>query len=299
MRNVNGAYFLRLRDQQKAATYQLISSVFPTDQPMEEYPWLAETTELVKWEGERTIKKLKSDKIVIVSDEWETGFAIKKRDFTRDKTAQMQARAQELAFNVAVFPTKLVTDLMVANGNAYDGVAFFAGTHVVGDSGTIDNTMASGELAGGATPTTDEQAANILLTLERLIGFKNAAGQPLNEAAQQFVMMVPPSMYGRSVAAVNAAFTSAAATNPLTELRGAGINITVVLNARLTGSTWYLMRTDAGIRPFIVQEEDTVPVELGLTSEHCIKTNEVYFGHGWSGGAGYGRFELACRAVPV
>ena len=299
MNNVNGAYFLRLQQQQAAATFRLIASVFPTNQPQEEYPWLAETTELTKWEGERTIRKLQSDKIVIVTDEYETGFAIKKRDFIRDKTAQMQARAQELAFNVAVFPTKLVTDLMVANGNAYDGKAFFDGTHVVGQSGTIDNILTSGELAGGAKPTVAQQADNLLLVLERVMGFRNAAGQPLNEAARQFVMMVPASMYGRSVAAVNAAFTNAGATNPLAELANAGVRITVVLNARLTGSTWYLMRADAGIRPFIVQEEDTVPVELGVDSEHCIKTNEVYFGHGWSGGAGYGRFELACSAVPV
>lgn len=299
MRNVNGEYFLRLRDQQQAATYRLISSVFKTDQPSEEYPWLAESPQLTKWEGERTIRKLKSDKITIVTDDYETGVAFRKRDFIRDKTSQMQSRVQEMAFNVSVFPTKLVTDLMVANGNAYDGKAFFAADHVVGDSGTIDNIVVAGEMSGGTSPTTEQQADNILVVLERLMGFKNSSGQPLNEAAKQFVMMVPTNMYGRSVAAVNAAFTSASATNPLSELRGMGINITVVLNARLPANDWYLFRADAGIRPFIVQEEDTVPVELGPDSEHCKKTNEVYFGHGWAGGAGYGRFELACMADVV
>jgi phage major head subunit gpT-like protein len=299
MRGVNGSYFLSLRAQQQAATYRLIASVFDTDQPSEEYPWVAEAQNLVKWEGERTLRKLRSEKVTIVTDDYETGISIKKRDFTRDKTGQMQLRVQDLAFNVSVFPTQLLTDLMVANGNAYDGKAFFAADHVNGNSGTIDNIITSGELAGGATPTVAEQSANLLFAFSRLVSFRNAAGQPLNEAAKEFVVMVPANMYATTLAAVNAMFTSAGATNPMGELANAGVKFAVVLNARLPANTWYLMRVDAGIRPFIVQEEDVTPVQLGLDSEHCAKTNHVYFGHGWAGGAGYGRFELALSCVPV
>lgn len=296
MRSVNGEYFMRLRDMQQAATYQLVSSVYTTNQASEEYPWLSESPMPIKWEGERSIRKLRSDKVTIVNADYETGLSFSKRDFIRDKTSQMQARVQEMAQNVALFPTQLLTDLMVTNGNAYDGVAFFSGSHSVGASGTIDNLITSGEVAGGATPTVAEQASNLMVAFARLLGFRNSVGQPMNEIAKQFAVMVPPALYGVTVAAINSQFTSNAASNPLGELRAVGISMVPVLNARLTAADeWYLFRTDAGIRPFIVQDEDMTPVQLGLDSEHCQKTNHVYFGHGWSGGVGYGRFELALK----
>lgn len=296
MAGVRGEYFARLSAQMEASTHRLVASVFDTNQPSEDYPWLHESKTLTKWEGERTIQRLKGEKIVLVNDEYETTIAFRKRDFIRDKTPQMQARVQDMAQNVAVFPTQLMTELLTANGNAYDNKAFFATDHKIGDSGTINNARTF--TIAAAVPTVAETSDVILSLLEAILSFKNAGGQPMNEAAKEFAIMCPPGLFGRMVAAINASFTANGATNPLGEMMAVGYRFVPVINARLTGtSTFYLMRTDAGIRPFIVQEEDTVPVELGVDSEHCKKTNEVVFGHGWSGAVGYGRFELAIRAV--
>lgn len=295
LRNVRGEYFLSLAQQQEASWSRMIASVFPTDQPSEEYPWLGVAPNLRKWEGERTIRELRSDKITIVNDDYETGVEFRLPDFRRDKTGQMQARVRDMAGRVAMFPDKLLTTLLVANGNAYDGVAYFSGSHVVGSSGTIDNTVGTGDgTAGAAAPTTAQQSTNILLGIQRMMGFLDDQGEPLNEGARSFALMVPPNLWGSSIAAIQSAFTSASATNPLAELRSVGVTVAPVMNARLTTTNkFYLFRTDAGIRPMIVQEEGVAPVELGPESERAAMTNRAYFGHGWRGGVGYGRFELA------
>lgn len=295
LRNVRGEYFLSLAQQLGMTWSRTIASVFPTDQPQEEYPWLGASPNLRKWEGERTVRELRSDKITIVNDDYETGIEFRLPDLRRDKTGQMQARVRDMATRVATFPDKLLTALLVANGTAYDGVAYFSGSHVVGQSGTIDNTVGTGDgTAGGATPTTAQMATNILTGVQRIMSFLDDQGEPLNEAARSFALMAPPNLWGPAVAAVQSAFTSASATNPLAELRSIGLQIAPMVNARLTATNkFYLFRTDAGIRPFIVQEEGVAPVELGEGSERAAMTNRAYFGHGWRGGAGYGRFELA------
>lgn len=290
MRSVRGEYFLSLQNQLGAAWHTSVASVFDTNQPSEDYPWLTAVPNLAKWEGERTMRKLQSSQVTIVTDDYETGVSFHYRDWRRDKTSQMQARVADMAARVAMFPESLLTSLITTNGNAYDGTAFFA------DHGDNDNLVVAGELAGGAAPTTEQMSANLLTVLSRMLGFVDDKGQPINEAGREFVVMVPPALYGVTVAAINASFTSSGASNPVAELRSAGINMTAVVNARLTaGDEFYMMRTDSGIRPFIVQQEMVDPVELGPESEHRTKTNHVYFGHGWAGGVGYGRYELACK----
>lgn len=300
MRSIRGDYFLALSQQLGTSWARQISSVFTTDQEMEEYPWIGQVPNLRKWEGERTVQQLRSDKITLVNDEYETTIEFRVKDLRRDKTTQMQSRVLDLATRVATFPDKLITNLITANGNAYTGSAYF-GTHVVGKSGNIVNAMTSGGdgLAGGANPTTAQQAANLLLMMQRLMGFLDDQGEPLNEAARQFAVMVPTNLWAPTVAAISAAFTSASATNPLAELIGkTGVTMVPILNARLSSTNQqFMFRMDAGIRPFILQEETVLPMEIGPDSEHAKKTNKALFGHGWSGAAGYGRPELAVRGT--
>ena len=299
LRNVRGEYFLALNQQLGASWARMVASLFPTDQPQEQYPWLGASPNLRKWEGERTVRELRSDTITIVNDDYETGIEFRLPDLRRDKTGQMIGRVRDMATRVAMFPERLLTDLLVANGNAYDGVAYFADSHAVGSSGTIDNNLGTGDgTAGGAAPTTAQMSANILTALQRLMSFRDDQGEPLNESARQFALMAPPNLWGPAVAAIQSDFTSASASNPLAELRSVGVQIVPMVNARLTATnTFYMFRTDAGIRPFIVQEEGVMPVELGPDSERAAMTNRAYFGHGWRGGAGYGRFELAVRVA--
>ncbi|MBL8752263.1 MAG: Mu-like prophage major head subunit gpT family protein [Planctomycetes bacterium] len=276
-----------------------IASAFPTSSPSETYPWLRAVPNPRKWEGERTTQELRSDVVTIVNDDYENSIEFKVPDLRRDKTGQIMARAADLATRVAFFPEHLITALLTANGNAYDNVAFFATTHAVGSSGTINNNiLAADGLAGGTAPSTAQMSTNLLLILGKMLAFLDDQAQPVNEAARQLMVMVPANLYGATVAAINAMFTSASATNPLGELARYGFSFTPVLNARLTTQNqFYVFRADAGIRSLLLQEEGVNPVELGPDSEHAKKTNRVLFGHGWAGGVGYGRFEMAIRGT--
>lgn len=300
LRSVKGLYYVELAKQLGARWAPMVSSAFPTDQPSEQYPWLRAVPVLRKWEGERSAQELGTDAVTIFNDDYETTIEFRIPDFRRDKTPQIQARISDLAMRVAQHPERLLSDLLIANGTAtYDSAAFFGTTRVVGSSGTINNDLGTGDgLAGGSAPSTAQMAANLLIAMQQLMGFRDDKGEPFNEGAREFVVMVPAKLWGATVAAINAAFTSASATNPLSELGAVGVKITPVLNARLTATNvFFMFRVDAGIKAMILQEEEVAPMELDRESEHAKKTNKVMFGHGWAGGVGYGRPELAVRCT--
>lgn len=296
---ITAGYAMALANALGMSWARELASAFSTNSPSETYPWLRAAPTLRKWEGERSVREIRGDQIVLWNEEYEATIEFKVADLRRDKTGQIMARASDLATRVAYFPESLLTSLLTANGNGYDAAAFFATNHAVGSSGTINNALATGDgLAGGAAPSTAQMSANILTVMSAMMAYLDDQGQPLNEGARQFLIMTPAKLFGPTVAAINAMFTSASASNPLGELARYGFSFKPVLNARLTTQNqFYMFRTDAGIRSLLMQEEGVNPMQLGPESEHAKKTNRVQFGHGWQGAVGYGRFELAARGT--
>lgn len=295
-------YWAKLDEVRDSSWTGLVASEFDSDQPQEEYPWLGQNPAVRKWEGERSAQELRGDKVILVNDDYESTVRVKLRDLRRDKTGQTAARMSEMGGRVGQLPLKLLSALILANGTAYDGAAFYSNSHSVGRSGTIDNLMtnADGGLAGGATPTTAQMAANILAMIARLLSFKDDQGEPMNEGASSFLVMVPVNLLGATLGAINDQFLSGGAANTL---KSSGFSVKAAANARLstaadaTPDDCYLFRTDAGIGAMIYQEELRALDELGPDSEHAFKFNEVLFGAHISGTAGYGRFEYSVKGT--
>lgn len=291
---VKGDYWLDLEEQTQATWVPSVASMFTTDQPQEDYPWLGDAPKLQKWQGERSRQQLRDFGFTIVNDVFDSGIGIPLDDWRRDKTDQVMARINELAGKVAHLPQRILTELLEANGNAFDGTAFFDNSRTIGDSGTIDNIVGTGDgAAGGASPTSAQQVTNILLGVQRMMGFKDDQGDPRNETARSFLVMVPVNLWSATVAALQDEFTSAGGSNTL---RNAALSIVPAINARLTVTTrFYVFRTDARIRAMIWQDETQDFDMLGQDSEHAFKYREIWAGATRLGAGGYGRPELAVQ----
>ncbi len=299
-RAIKGMYFAAHEAAQADSWVQNIANVYDTDQPQEEYPWLGANPTMRKWEGERTAQELRGDKVILINEDYESTIEFRGQDFRRDKTTQIQARIREQAENVVSLPERLISALLVANGTAYDNVAFFhASSHVVGSSGVIKNALGTGDgMAGAAAPTSAQQATNILLAIQKMLGFLNDQGEPLNALARMFKVMVPVNMWSATIAALQDEFTSAGVSNTMASLRKRGVSIDVVCNPRLTTTNrFFVFREDGPIKPFIYQSEMDEPGMLDESSEHFFKTKRVQFGVSASAAAGYGRFEYAIQCT--
>ena len=112
-----------------------------SNQSSEEYKWLGMTAPMTEWLGGRNAKGFRTNGITIQNKRFESTLQVLVEEIRRDKTDQIQLRISELAVRASQHWTKLLTDLIVTPGNAYDGTAFFGTAHTEGDSGTQDNAL--------------------------------------------------------------------------------------------------------------------------------------------------------------
>jgi hypothetical protein len=300
-RGIRGDYQLGLEARDDTWVRE-IASIYTTDAPSEDYPFLGQVSRLRKWEGPRQEQELNRGKLTVVNDDYEDTFPVSGKDWRRDRAALIGERVQDMGQVAGELPIDLISALLNAGHTttlAWDGVALFSASHTWGKSGTIDNDLGTGDgLAGGATPTSAEMAKNIFTAIMRLLSFKDDQGRPFNTSAKAFKVMIPPNMLAATEAALADQFTSAGVSNTLATAIGAGsLSISYVWNPRLTATdTFFLWRSDARAKPFIYQEEVIkTPFVLDETSEYFKQHNKAMIGAHCAGAAAAGKYELIVR----
>jgi len=282
---------------------------FNSDQESETYKWLGASPAVREWISGRMAKGLRENGLTITNKTFEATLKILVDDMRRDKTGQILLRVQELADRVAAHPMSLISTLInngggSTNGLAYDGQYFFDTDHSEGDSGTQKNDLASGDyavlnVASATAPTPNEMADAILAVIQHFFSLKDDQGEPINELARQFLIMVPVNMWGAAQSAVTANLLntgSGGRDNPLLKM---GMSLTVAANPRLTGTDKFcVFRADGRTKPFIEQTEEGVTMQaIAEGSEYEIMENAHVYGVKKITNVGYGMWQQAIRAT--
>lgn len=298
-RNVRGNYFLALEDRTMKSWVPKIANMVTSDQPLEVYKWLGQAPNMKKWAGERERQKLRDSGLTVVNDKFTATIEADIDDVQMDQTGQLMMRVKDLGAKAATLPDRLFSTLIEANGTAYDGAAFFASHSTWG---TVANDISASGTGAPDTPTSAEMSAAVLKSIQTMMGFTDENGDPVNEDAMSFLIMVPVKYWSAAKAALQNDFTSAGVSNTL---KNAGVTIEVVANPRLSGAAssagrrMYTFRTDANIRAMLWQERqlDDAFKTLGAESENGFWKDTVAFGAKRVGQAALGRFELAARTT--
>lgn len=302
-RAIIGRYYQTLEGVRLSSWVDPVSMLFESNQASEEYKWLGMTPMLREWLTGRQAKALRDQGVTITNRHYEATLDIRVEDIRRDKTDQIMVRVDELAGRGYQHWNKLLTTLIEDGEDTacYDGKYFFATDHEEDDSGVQTNDLTTsdyGELGavGTATnPTADELANVILKMTQHLYSLKDNHGEPMNEDARSFLVMVPVGMWGNAQQAVRSNLLntgSGARENPL---QNTDVSITVAANPRLTWTTKLaVFRTDGRVKALIRQEE--VPAELESIAEGSeLEMNDKVWRFGidtWRN-VGYGYWQYA------
>src|SRR5574343_432318 len=304
-RDVIGTYFLRLQQSVGAGWINPISNYFTSDQAMERYAWLGQSPQMREWVGGRNAKGMSETSFAITNKHYEATIDILKRNLMRDKTGQAMIRIQELADRSNSHWASLLSTL-IANGASsvcYDGQYFFDTDHPEGNSGTQSNSI-SVDISGlpasnhGSTtaPSVEELQLSIMQAVQTLAGFKDDQGEPMNESARSFLVMVPATMWLTALNAVATPLQVGASQTALQGARQQGFSIRVEPDIRSTWTANFaLFRTDGALKPFIRQEEQAVQLAMKwLDSEYCFDNDAVQVGIDSWRNVGYGYWQQAC-----
>ncbi|MFH1745670.1 MAG: Mu-like prophage major head subunit gpT family protein [Planctomycetota bacterium] len=292
-RAIIGRFYRRLEEYANSAWWTALAMHFSSSQESETYRWLGMVPQVRQWIGGRQARPLRASGVTIVNKVWETTIRVDADEQRRDKTGQIMVRVNEMARRVATHPNKLLTTLMLngASTACYDGQYFFDTDHEEGDSGSQSNDVTHDAVTPTA-PTDVEMFEAIVKGIGQILGIKDDQGEPMNEAAQGFLVMVPMPFWSATMVAL--ADRNDNTLNPLKSTQP--FDVTWVANPRLTWTDKFAVyRTDGEARPFIFQEELPVQVHaLAEGSELEINENQHQYGVKAIHEAGYGFWQNAC-----
>jgi phage major head subunit gpT-like protein len=297
-RSIIGNFYHALEQNEAASWVNPLSMLFNSDQESETYKWLGQAPAMREWVGGRNAKGLRENGLTVANKKFEATLEIPVDWLRRDKTGQISVRINEMARRANAHWAGLLSTLII-NGEAtpcYDGQYFFDTDHSEGDSGVQSNDIGY-NVGTPAAPTADEMQSAILSGVQQLFGLVDDEGQPLNEDANAFTVMVPVSFMRPAAAALGA--TVIGQTSNLIQAVGnlGGFNINLAVNPRLSAWTekFAVFRADGDVSPFIRQEEEGITV-AAIAEGTELEFNEDVHHYGIKAmrNVGYGYWQKAC-----
>lgn len=301
-RAIIGEFYRTLEQDTGQAWLGFLSMLFTSDQDSEEYRWLGQSPAMREWVGGRNAKGFRENGITIKNKHYEATVEVLVRELRRDKTGQILVRIQELAARTNAHWASMLSTLIVnaATTACYDGQYFFDTDHEEGDSGAQSNKINSDisewptSVAGITTaPSPEEMQYSIIAGIAQMLSFVDDQGEPMNEMANNFLVMTPVSLW-------------IPANNAILMPRGTGVseakippnlNISVASNARLSSWTasFAIFRTDGRVKPFIRQQETDVDLKAKAEgSEYEFDNDAHQYGVDAWRNVGYGYWQHAC-----
>lgn len=307
-RAIMGMYFARMEQNPGLGWVNAVSNLFGSDQASETYNFLGWSPTMREWIGGRQAKGLRGNGITVINKHYEATLEVRKTDRRRDKTGQLQARVDEFVDRSLSHWASLLSTLLInaPSTTCYDGQFFFDTDHVEGDSGVQDNdiTVDISELPvaqhGTTTaPSKEEMQQAMMAAIKQIISFKDDQGEPLNEDAKSFTVVVPVGLYIPALAAVSDILTANMEQNM--NPNKIGFAIDVQMNARLTWTASFaVFRTDSPIKALIRQTEQETELKAKAEgSEYEFDNDAWQFGIDNWRGVGYGYWQRACYVTLI
>ncbi len=345
-----GFFFAALEQYTGQSWIDKVSNAFESNQDTETYAGLGSVPQFREWTGSKQANSFNEFSVTIQNRDFEATIMFKNKDLRRDKTDQIRARIGELAQR-AVAHDALLLSALINGGTSttvsipgvrsttiacYDGQPLFSASHLLGTQSlnnmlTLSLTTLATQLGTNVgvgtttSPTPAAMSALIQLCIQQLYGFLDDHGQPLNEMAREFVVMVPVSFSGAANAAVKGQYLALGYNNPLKFAEAPSLSetsFTIVPNPRLTWTTSIaVFCADSPYKALIRQYEELTPRSadetafgedegmavgsgvvmkvLGPGSDHEYKNNEQLFSVEKSGFGGWGRFDTVVYGALV
>lgn len=207
----------------------------------ERLDFLGAVPALRKWVGSRQAKLIVQQFQTAVLEKFEGTVDIPLDLIRNDKTGQVSEIAGALPLRKRHWKSKLIFDLLNAGagttlGTAFDGLAFFSGSHVWNGQ-AYDNDLTHAA-ATGTVPTANEAADAICEAINQLYSFVDDQGEPINEDISSLTIVTNPTIGNTILQAVKAQHLdtgSGVRDNPVMGWMAAnGLKINVLISPRHT-----------------------------------------------------------------
>ena len=247
------------------------------------YGWMGRILAMRQWVGPRLLRDLESFTQDILNLPFENTISVDIDDINDDELGVYGPRFEELGRSGRKWPDQLLRTRLQANGNSFDGVAYFATTHPIDPTGNQSND----------SPGTVLSAANYATVRAEMMALTGEDGEPLGVMPN--LLVVPPQL---EVAAKTIVVAS--------ELAGGGTNVNLATAQVLMvpelaneATRWYLADTTKPIKPWVFQLRKAVEMVIkdGPSDDNVFWDKDAVYGIDSRGNVGPGPWWLMHRAT--
>ncbi len=155
-----------------------IATESPSSTFAETYGWLKDLPSMREWLGSRVVHNLAASSYTLINRPFELTVSVPRENFEDDRLGVFRIPFLNLGESVAMSPDQLIWAMLLNGWNTpcYDGKAYFAEDHPVGNS-SLGNTLAL-PLAN-LTDNPAEIGDNFGQAFTKISTFTNDTGQPL------------------------------------------------------------------------------------------------------------------------
>lgn len=276
--------------------YQDLTTPVPSTKDKEDYKWLGSVPSMREWGTGRKFVGLRTESYSLTNKKYEASIEVDRDEISDDQTGQIRTRVNQLAVKAARHKDALLAAL-INNGHsagylAYDGQIFFSAAHVSGASGTQDNDLTAAA-ATATKPTTAEFNSALSECIAAMLGFKDDKGEMEDmDPTSGLVLLVPPAMRRVAIEAVYAPVISS--TSNVEQ----GIARVIPWGRLTSAATFYLLKVDEHVRPFIFQDREPLEFDsVEQDSEEAFKREKYLYGIRARYALTYGEWRYAVRFI--
>lgn len=133
--------------------WNAVAMEVPSTTKSNNYGWLANSTAIREWVGDRVVKKIAEAGFEIQNKDWEQTQGVDRNDIQDDNLGVYAPLMKLMGFNAAMHPDELVFSLLKGGftKNGYDGQYFFDTDHpVINADGSVSSVSNTGGGSGNA-----------------------------------------------------------------------------------------------------------------------------------------------------
>lgn len=262
-----------------------------TDAVRNRYP-LVFSSKMGDFDGSLTTRK-KITKYVSVSSSKKECHLNLQDDELREGSSVLDEGMNDMVSEALSYWDEKAIAALEANGNAFDGVAYFSADHYInGASGDKQSNLLTteGNVTDPTAPTKDEAAAILDAAIDALIGMQDLNGKLVNQDMREVIVVVGTSKIATAFKQAIAAANGAVAASAQVAL---GMRVNVVIKTGITAGNVYIFRADASSKTVIFQE--TAPETRFTPSD--AKDSDNWFTYASERGIGLGVYYNAVKVV--
>lgn len=222
-----------------------IVTTIPSTQPIVQLNWLGTVPQMRQWLGDRQPGSVSKHDFSVEVVDWEGTIEIDRNALEDDNLGLIRPKIAELADEAKQHIMRRTFAVLEAATAAtcYDGKAFFATDHPIGQTGAVQ----SNRLTGTGLDTVAHLTTDIQAVVTAFAKFKNDRGQPLGYRPDLFVFPAEAESIVRSTILVETLSTGGA--NPWYRVADC------VFSPFLTDANdWYALVTKRAMKPFVMVE---------------------------------------------